>query len=108
MPAATRSVRFVTRSTITSPARPCGFTTRPTSSTGVAPVGVASASVDDVDRGLHAFAGGGGPHDRADRLGHAPALADDLAHVVGGDVEAQVDAAAGLVDLDHDRLGIVD
>ena len=39
--------------------------------------------------------------------GRAPALADDLAHVLGGDVQVQLDPAAALLNLDRDGVGVV-
>src|SRR5437660_1948141 len=96
IPAATRSTRLVTRSTMTSPRRPWGLTTRPTSRSVKR---VPGASVGDVDGHLDALTGTRGAHDGADGLGHAAPPADDLAHVVRGDMQRQVDAATALIHL---------
>src|SRR5688500_18995124 len=96
-PRSTRSVRSVVSETTTSPRTPCGLSTRPTSSGPPSTV----ASVDDVDGDVRAFARACGAHDGADGLRDASAPADDLAHVVRGDVQAQRVA----VGLDVHRVG---
>jgi len=87
-PGASRSVMGDQRSTTTSPARPCAFSTRPTSNRGwrgsplSAPLLLGSV-VDDVDAGLDAVARPRHPDQGADGLGGAAAPADHAAHVLG-------------------------
>ena len=104
-PGAARSGRLLTNVTLTSPRSPCARPMRPTSSV--------------ARRGRHghsamstlAFTPSALPaarDDLAQRLDHAAAAADEPAHVVGVRVHEQRDlAAAPLLDLDLDRVGIV-
>src|SRR6266540_4051836 len=103
VPGATRSTRSVTRPTMTSPARPWALTTRPTSSTRL---------VQEVDVDLDAVAHRSRPHHRADGARDAAPLADHAAHVGRRDPNCERESAptavATLLDLDLDRVGVVD
>src|SRR5262245_12176779 len=63
--------------------------------------------LDDVDVGLHAVGGAGRPHELAQRLDHAAALADQPPHVGGVGVHHQRHLVAALLDVDLDRVGVV-
>src|SRR2546426_7859642 len=106
-PGAKRSGRLLTASTITSPRMPWAFTIRPTSRRAGSPN---SPLIDDVEAGPDALPGPGRRHHLAQRLGHPAATADDLAHVGGRHVQAQLDvgARAPFADLHEDPVGIVD
>src|SRR5205085_12659678 len=102
-PGVTRSSgRLVIMATITSPLSPWGLTICPTSSTGL------EGLVDDVDRRVDVLTGAGGPDHGADGLGHPAPPSDHPAHVGRRHVEAQHHRAAALVDLDVDRVLVVD
>ena len=104
-PGAARSGRLLTNVTLTSPRRPCGA---PDAADLERRPARAPRSLRDVDVGLHAVGAACGTHELAQRLDHTTATADETAHVVGVRVHEQRDlAAATLLDLDLDRVGIV-
>ena len=84
------------------PSSPCG---RPTPA-GVQELGGQSTMSTSTRRSV---AHGGGLHDGAQRVGGAPAAADDLAVVVVGDRQLEDDRAVVLLELlDLHRVGLVD
>src|SRR5665213_400558 len=122
-PTATRSSRLVVSETMTSPRSPWGFTIRPTPSSaggsgadGGPPAPSAPSPgagqvtggsvVDDVDAGLNAVARTGGSHHGADGLGHSATAADHPTHVLGRDMDAEADAVATLLGVDHHGFGV--
>ena len=69
----------------------------------------ARRSIDDVDEHATAVAHRGGLHDGAQRVGRAPAAADDLAVVVVGHRQLEDDGAVVLLEvLDLDLVRLVD
>src|SRR5579872_5508554 len=111
-PGVERSGRLLTRTTMTSPASPWGFTILPTSSSWSPPAprgapGSGPSVVDEVDVGVHPVARARHAHHRPDGLGDAASTADHAAHVAGGDVDAEPDPAARLIGLDHHGVGLV-
>src|SRR5205814_8633448 len=63
---------------------------------------------EDLERDRLAVARSGHLQQRPERLGDAPVAADDLAHVVLGDVELDDGPALVADDLDLDRVRVVD
>src|SRR5262249_34560826 len=84
---------------------PCTPTTRPTAISVGCSGRRSSASpmagwLDDLEHGALTFARGRDLQQRADRVGDPPLLADDLAHVVLGDLQLEDDRSLPL-DLAH-------
>src|SRR4051812_38063989 len=105
-----RSGSSVRTSMVTSPRTPWGRPMRPTTTVSEVGGGVvlrcsASVGVDDVDPQAAAADPG---HDLAQRLGGAPAAADDLAEVVGVHPHLEGLPATAVQQVDGDVLGVVD
>src|SRR2546429_3560488 len=84
---------------MTSPRKPCGFVTKPTSS---------NALVDEVDVDLGAILRRRGAHNRADGVGHAPTPADHTTHVARANRHLERRTPTTLGGLDANGVGIVD
>src|SRR5690606_40254217 len=95
--------RSVKTSTTTAPLRPCGRTTRPTTTRSP------GTSVDKLDLGGYAFFVGGGAGHRADRPGDTPAATDHPPHVSLGGAHLGEDLVGPLLDDGPvDGVGVVD
>src|SRR5262245_41231125 len=111
VPGSRRSTRSVVSTTATSPRRPWGRATWPTSSSGAAPCSpsaLTARSVLELDLDVAAVAGGGRPDDGADGRGHPAALADHAAHVGGADPHGQAGVRPALGQVDAHRVAVLD
>ena len=101
-PGATRSGQSVSSSTRTAPARPLAPRILATARRRSVGVG------DDLELDVSAVLGGHHLEQAADRVGDASVAADDATHVLLIDAEGEDRLVAVLVDLDEDRVGLVD
>ena len=110
-PATTRSGRLLTRDTTTSPRSPCGLPTRPTSSNPSAPSGTSVGSGLVSRRRSRRWCPprrANPPRARRVRMAWATRPRRPIMRPMspGADVDAEAHAAARLIGLDHDGVGL--